>query len=169
MPLPQTSPSNVASSALPGATVIEKIRRLVIVSVIAAFAYAVFMTANRGYCAGGFDAQGGFIDASGRAVDQAPRCVELTLGASPLLYAGIALFVVLAIGRATNASTAMATRRSLNRSAFVVVGIVVFAIVVSQMWFQLVPIEGFASGGGSIFSPFPFGIIDVETTPMTTP
>lgn len=169
MSLPRTSPLDVVSTALPGAAVVGMIRRLVIVSVIAAFAYAVFMTANRGYCAGGFDGQGGFVDASGRAADEAPRCVQLTLGPSPLLYAGIALLVVLAISRAMKASTAMAARRSLNRSAFVVVGIVVFAIVVSQVWFGLVPIEGFASESWSILSPFPFGAIDVEITPMTTP
>lgn len=169
MPLTQTSLRDVASSALPGATVIGVIRRLVIVSVIAAFVYPVFMTASRGYCAGGFDGQGGFIDASGRAVDDAPRCIQLALGPSPLLYVGIALLVVLAIGRAMKAPDELTARRSLNRSAFAVVGIVVFAIVVSQVWFRLVSIEEFTSGSWSIFSPFPFGAIDVEIAPMTLP
>lgn len=145
------------------------IRRLVIVSVIAVFLYPVFMTASRGYCPGGFDGQGGFIDASGRAVDEAPRCIQLALGPSPLLYVGLALLVVLAIGRAMKAHDELAARRTLNRSAFAVVGIVVLAIVVSHVWFRLVPIEGFMSGSWVIFSPFPFGTIDVEIAPMTLP
>lgn len=163
----QTSPRDAVAPAFPGATVIGMVRRLLVVSVIAAFVFSALMVASRGYCAGGFDAQGGFIDASGSPVDVAPRCIQLTLGPSPLFYVGIALFVFLAIGHAMKASDELAARRGLNRSAFAVVGIVVFAIAVSQVWFRLVPIEDFASGSWSIFSPFPFGNIDVDMTSMT--
>lgn len=169
MPLPQASPPSVVSGGLPGAMVIAMIRRLLIASLVAAFVYPVFMTSSRGYCAGGFDGDGGFIDSSGRAVDQAPRCVQLALGPSPLVYVAIALVVVLALGRVTKASDELTALRTLNRAAIAVLALVPVAIIVSQVWFFLVPLDEFAAGSGSIISPFPFGLINVATAPMTTP
>ncbi len=45
--------------------------------------------------------------------------------------------------------------------------LVVVAIVVSHVWFALIPIEQFTGNSWTVFSPFPFGSIDVEVTPMT--
>ncbi|MBP3977130.1 hypothetical protein [Microbacterium sp. BLY] len=44
----------------------------------------------------------------------------------------------------------------------------VVAIIVSHVWFALIPLEQFTGDSWTVFSPFPFGAIDVEVTPMTT-
>jgi len=90
---PSTAP-DTASAALPGAVVIAAIRRVLLWSLIAAFLYPVFMTASKGICPGGVDANGGFIDSAGRPVDEAPQCIQLTLAPSPLVYIAIAVIVL---------------------------------------------------------------------------
>lgn len=169
MPLPQTSPQNTTSAALPGVTVIARIRRVLIVAASAAVLFPAFMSSSKGYCPGGFDENGGFIDATGKSVEEAPQCVQLTLAPGPLVFVGIALIVLIAIGRVMKATDEHAALRTLDRSAIAVAALVVVAIVVSQVWFQMVPLDDFNDGSWSLFSPFPFGNINVEITPMTTP
>jgi hypothetical protein len=161
------APSDVAS--LPGRAVIGRIRRVLTVSLVAVLVYSVSMGASAGFCAGGVDADGGFIDAAGRAVDEAPRCVQLTMGPSPLVFLAIALILLFALGRVMNASDESVAVRILDRSAAGVVVLVIVAIVVSQVWFRMIPLEGFMAGTASIFSPFPFGFIEVTNTPMPAP
>ncbi|WP_288874293.1 hypothetical protein [uncultured Microbacterium sp.] len=170
MSLPHTTSETmaVAGSGLPGVQVIAEIRRLLIVAVVAALVYPTLMVASRGYCPGGIDGSGGFIDASGQPVDEAPLCVQLTLGPGPLVYVGLAAIVLLALGRVMKASDQHGALKDLNRAAIEVGALVVVAIVVSHVWFFLIPMEGFASGSWTVFSPFPFGNIDVTTTPLTT-
>lgn len=165
--LAQTPPQPTAVSGLAGVAVIARIRRVLIVAVIAAMIYPTLMVASAGYCAGGVDGNGGFIDASGRPVDEALPCVQLTLGPSPLVYVGIALIVLLAIGRVLKARDEPTALRTLDRAAIGVAVLVVVAVIVSVVWFRMTPLEGFSSGSWSVFSPFPFGVINVEVTPMT--
>lgn len=164
---PTPHPQDTAATPT-AAAVIGRIRRLLILSVLVAIVFPAFMSGTRGLCPGGPGMDGGFIDASGRSVDEAPMCVQLTLGPSPLLYLGIAVIVVLAVGRVGKAVDRSAALRTLDRAAIGVCALVVAAIVISQVWFQLIPLEGFTSGSWSVFSPFPFGVIDVDVTPMTS-
>ncbi|MGD2204339.1 hypothetical protein [Microbacterium maritypicum] len=168
MSLPHTPSETTAVAGLPGVLVIARIRRLLILAVIAALVYPTLMVASRATCPGGIDGSGGFIDASGRPVDEAPLCVQLTLGPSPLVYVGIAAIVLVALGRVMKASDEHGALKVLNRAAIGVGALVIVAIVVSRVWFFLIPMEGFTSGSWTVFSPFPFGNIDVTTTPMTT-
>lgn len=165
--LAQTPPQPTTVAGLAGVAVIARIRRVLILAVIAAMIYPTLMVASSGYCPGGVDGNGGFIDASGRPVDEAPACVQMTLGPSPLVYIGIALIVLLAIGRVMRASDEPAALRTLDRAAIGVGVLVAAAVIVSVVWFSLVPLDQFSSGSWSVFSPFPFGVIDVEVTPMT--
>ena len=162
---PSTAP-DTASTALPGAAVIAAIRRVLLWSLITAFLYPVFMTASKGICPGGVDANGGFIDSAGQPVDEAPQCIQLTLAPSPLVY--IAVIVLLALGRVMKAADERTALRTLERTLRGVGLLVVAAIVVSHVWFALIPIEQFTGDSWSVVSPFPFGSIDVEVTPMTT-
>ena len=100
---PSTAP-DTASAALPGAVVIAAIRRALLWSLITAFLYPVFMTASKGICPGGVDANGGFIDSAGQPVDEAPQCIQLTLAPSPLVYIAIAVILLLALGRVIKAT-----------------------------------------------------------------
>ncbi|WP_426171505.1 hypothetical protein [Microbacterium sp. DWRC1-3] len=168
MSLPHTPSETTAVAGLPGVLVIARIRRLLILAVIAALVYPTLMVASRATCPGGIDGSGGFIDAPGRPVDEAPLCVQLTLGPSPLVYVGIAAIVLVALGRVMKASDEHGALKVLNRAAIGVGALVIVAIVVSRVWFFMIPMEGFTSGSWTVFSPFPFGNIDVTTTPMTT-
>ncbi|UTT53200.1 hypothetical protein [Microbacterium maritypicum] len=168
MSLTQSSSNTTAVTGLPGIATIAKIRRVVILAVIAALVYPTLMVASRATCPGGIDGSGGFIDGSGRPVDEAPLCIQLTLGPSPLVYVGIAAIVLIALGRVMKASDEHGALKVLNRAAIGVGVLVAVAIVISHVWFFLIPMEGFTSGSWTVFSPFPFGNIDVTTTPMTT-
>ncbi|WKT90697.1 hypothetical protein QYR02_07150 [Microbacterium maritypicum] len=167
MSLPHTPSETTAVAGLPGVQVIARIRRLLILAVIAALVYPALMVASRATCPGGIDGSGGFIDGSGLPVDEAPLCIQLTLGPSPLVYAGIAAIVLIALGRVMKASDEHGALKVLNRAAIGVGALVAVAIVISHVWFFLIPMEGFTSDSWTVVSPFPFGNIDVTTTPMT--
>ena len=81
---------------------------------------------------------------------------------------GIAAIVLIALGRVMKASDEHGAVKVLNRAAIGVGALVIVAIVVSRVWFFMIPMEGFTPGSWTVFSPFPFGNIDVTTTPMTT-
>ena len=138
--LTQTPPE---TTAIAGVAVIARIRRVLIVSVIAALAYTSVMAGTAGYCPGGSDGSGGFIDASGQAGDQALMCVKLELRPSILIYIGIGLIVLLAIGRVMKAPDELVALRILDRAAIAVGTLAVVAAVVSVVWLRMIPIEEF--------------------------
>lgn len=165
-PAPQ---ADTAVTGLPGAVVIAGIRKMLIWTVVAGVVYSVFMSGSKGICPGGIDANGGFIDADGRSVEQAPLCVSLSLHPSVFVYVGIALIVLFALGRVTKAVDARAALRTMERAIQGAGLLVAIALVVSHVWFQLTPLEQFSSDSWTYFSPFPLGVIDVSTDPMTGP
>ncbi|WP_282854828.1 hypothetical protein [Microbacterium oxydans] len=165
--LASTTPAVAAAAGLPGAAVIAEIRRVLITTLVAVFVYSSLMVASRSYCPGGVDGSGGFIDSAGQPTDQAPVCMDLTLRPSPLVYIGIAAIVLITLGRVMKASDEHTALKKLNRAAIGVSALVGLAIIVSLVWFFLIPMEGFTSGSWTVFSPFPFASIDVTTTPMT--
>ncbi|MFJ6428341.1 MULTISPECIES: hypothetical protein [Microbacterium] len=166
MSLASTTPAT-AATGLPGVAVIAEIRRVLITALVAVFVYSTLMVASRSYCPGGVDGSGGFIDSAGQPTDQAPVCMDLTLRPSPLVYIGIAAIVLITLGRVMKASDERSALKTLNRASIGVAALVVLAIVVSLVWFFLIPMEEFTSGSWTVFSPFPFGAIDVTTTPLT--
>jgi hypothetical protein len=166
MSLAQTPPETSAVTGLPGVAIVAKIRRVLIVAVIAALVFPTLMAASRTYCPGGIDGSGGFIDASGQPTDEAPVCIELALAPSPLVYVGIAAIVLLTLGRVMKANDEAAALQTLNRAVIGIVALVGIGVVVAHVWFSLIPVEGFTAHSWSIVHPFPFGTIDVTTTPL---
>lgn len=167
MSLAPTTPATAAAKGLPGVAIIAEIRRVLITALVAVFVYSTVMVASRSYCPGGVDGSGGFIDSAGQPTDEAPVCMDLTLRPSPLVYIGIAAIVLITLGRVMKASDERSALKTLNRASIGVAALVVLAIVVSLVWFFLIPMEEFTSGSWTVFSPFPFGAIDVTTTPLT--
>lgn len=167
MSLAPTTPATAAATGLPGVAIIAEIRRVLITAMVAVFVYSSLMVAGRSYCPGGVNGSGGFIDSSGQPTDQAPVCIDLTLSPSPMVYIGIAAIVLITLGRVMKASDEHTALKTLNRAAIGVSALVGLAIIVSLVWFFLIPMEGFNSGSWTVFSPFPFGSIDLTTTPMT--
>lgn len=161
--------ASVKAPMLAGQRLVARIRRVLLTALLAALLYPAFMTASKGSCAGGVDGEGGFIDGTGRPIDQAPLCVQLELRPSPLVYVGLALLVWLALGRAMKESDEAGALKTLDRSALWAGCWVLVAVVVSQVWFWLIPVDTLTTGSFSVMSPFPFGLIDVSTSPLTVP
>lgn len=156
------------ADVLPGRAVIARIRRVLVVSLVAALVYPAFMGASSSYCPGGVDGNGGFVDAAGIPIE-APSCIQLSLGPSPLVYLGIGLIVLLTINRVLRAVSERMALRILDRAAIGIGVLVIVAVVVSQVWFRMIPITDFMSGSFSFFSPFPFGFIESSTQPLVVP
>ena len=157
--LPQVEMPVLKDVAVPGAEIVDRIRRLIIVALVAGVAYSVLTAAGKGYCAGGF------TDAAGNPVDTVPSCVTLTLRPSPLVYFAIAAIILWALTRVLRKANGVASAlRVLDRAAVAVGVLVTVSIVVSQVWFALIPITEW-DGTGTFFYPFPFGAVDMVSTP----
>lgn len=156
-----------ATPSVPGAEVLARVRRLLVVGLIAAFGYSMLVHAGKGYCPGGVNAGGSFIDAAGNVTDTAPICVSLTLHPSVLVYVAIAVVafgaLTLVLRRATDIPSAI---RYLDRAAAVIAILTVASVVISQIWFAMIPITDW-DGTGTFFYPFPFGSVEFETEPMS--
>ncbi|KJL24404.1 hypothetical protein RN51_01001 [Microbacterium oxydans] len=166
MSLAPTTSATAAATGLPGIEIVAEIRRVLITTLLAVFVYSSLMVASRSYCPGGFDGSGGFIDSDGQSTDQAPVCIDLALRPSPMVYIGIAAIVLITLGRVMKASDEASALGTLNRAAIGIAALVGVAIIVSLFWFFQIPLEGFTSGSWTVFSPFPFGSIDVTSTPL---
>lgn len=165
----QTSRSKVLlpASSLPGFEIVARVRRLFVVGLIAAVCYSMFMAASKGYCPGGVDADGGFVDAAGNATDSSPACVYLTLQPSPLVLIAVAAValgaITMVLRRATDVPSAI---RYLDRAAAAIAILTVASVAISQIWFAMIPITDW-DGTGTFFYPFPFGSVHFETEPMS--
>lgn len=153
---------------LPGAQVIARIRRLLIVTLVSGLGYSMVMLASKGYCAGGVTAGGGFVDATGEAISSAPMCIDLRLGPSVFVFLALGILVLATLGRVLRrAATERDALRMLDRAARAVVIIVVASAVIAHVWFALIPITDFSPGGSYAFwYPFPFGSVSTDVTPM---
>ncbi|WP_104081743.1 hypothetical protein [Cryobacterium sp. Y11] len=157
-----------AADALPLRPIVVRIRRLVVLAMLAALGYTAFTAASKGYCPGGVNADGTFIDAAGNVTELAPRCINLTLQPSVVIYIGIFAIVIGALTFVLRrASDVPAALRYLDRGAVTVVILAVTSVAISQIWFAMIPITDW-NGSGTFFYPFPFGSVDLTITPMQT-
>ena len=151
--------------------IVAHIRRLLVVALASGIAYALLLRASTGYCPGGFDADGGFIDAAGKATTAAPMCVTLTLGPSPIVYAAIAFIVIFAINKVLKKAPDVGAALQILGRATAVIGILILvSIVIAQIWFALIPVTAWSSSGSyAFYYPFPFGSVDMAIAPITAP
>lgn len=153
---------------LPGVEIVARIRRLLVVGLLAALGYSMFMTGSKGFCPGGVTGAGGFIDADGNPTDVAPSCVSLTLRPSPLILAAIAVIVLWALTKVLRSAVDVADAvRILDRTAAAIAILAVASAVISWIWFAMIPITDW-DGTGSFLYPFPFGSVDMQISPMTS-
>ena len=151
-----------------GIEVVKSIRRLVVITLISAFVYSVALNASRGFCAGGISANGGFVDSTGHPTDSVPQCFQLTLGPSPFIFAAMGLIVVFALDRViSRARDVEHAVRIVDRTVYWIVGLAAASIVISHLWFWLMPTTGWGETGFAVFSPFPFGAIYLEISELT--
>lgn len=161
-----TIEATASTGMLHAKLIVARIQRLIVAAVLAAVGYGAFLVASKGYCPSGFNGDGGFIDADGNVTESVPQCISLTLGPSGIIYIAIAVIAILAI-RAVHrqASTVAEAMRYLDRAAAGIVILVVASLVISYVWFSLIPITDW-NGSGTFFFPFPFGAVDVDISPM---
>ncbi|AXA95054.1 MULTISPECIES: hypothetical protein [Microbacterium] len=141
----------VESSTLPGVILVERVRRLVLLSVLLACGYGMFVRGQKQSCIG---------QASGPGA-----CAELVLSPSPLVFVAAAVIVLLSLKRVVHhAASDDDARRILGRAATGVVVLFVVATVVSLTWLALVPVPDPGEPYAIAF-PFPFASGELRMTP----
>ncbi|GGD74015.1 hypothetical protein [Microbacterium murale] len=164
----QSTVEGTPKTGLPGSRIVTRIRRLMIVAALAAFAYGASLTGSKGYCPGGMNSDGTFLDADGNVTEVAPSCITLVLRPSGLIYVAIIAIVIGVLTRMLRRSSdEVSAVRSLDRAAAAIAILVVVSIIISWIWFRMIPITDW-DGTGTIFAPFPFGTMDVTITRGTT-
>ncbi|WP_193509645.1 hypothetical protein [Cryobacterium sp. BB736] len=159
---------SVTSSTLPGADLLALVRRLIVAAMIAAVVYSALMSGSKGGCPGIVPVSGGRTGSFESTVDVVRSCVNLSLRPSPLVYIALALIVVWAIGAVLRkAHDEQEATRILERAVVIVNVVALGSVLISQVWFWLIPLDNWV-GGRTFFYPFPFGVIDLEISPMTT-
>ncbi|MFU8948041.1 hypothetical protein ACLRGF_15065 [Mycetocola zhadangensis] len=137
-------------------------------AVLAVVGYGVMAAASKSYCPGGVTADGTFIDAAGDPVEAAPMCISLTLGPNGLIYLAVALIVITTLTAVLRHATDVPSAvRYLDRAAAAVTILVLASVIIAQIWFAMIPVTDW-NGSGTFFYPFPFGSVELVTSPMTT-
>jgi hypothetical protein len=162
-----TADRSAEQTVLPGATVLKRVRRLLRRTLGWALVYSILATGSRSTCPGGFDSNGGYLDANGDPTEVAPNCITLTLQPSPLILIVLALVVIGALSSALKKSKTEAEALRYLNSAAVVVGVLVgVCIVVNQVWFSNLPVDEWDGLHTNFVYPFPFGYVEMEISQM---
>lgn len=110
--------------------------------------YSAGTTSSRGWCPGGFNANGEYTDADGVPTDSAPLCVNLTLGPSKQVYLAVAVIAVSALIYAyLRRHREQPTVNVLFGATMAIAAITLGSILVAQVWFGQVSGEGLDESG----------------------
>ncbi|MDQ1123802.1 hypothetical protein [Microbacterium trichothecenolyticum] len=152
---------------LPGAEIVAAIRSLLIWGVVAATAAGMFIRGSHSSCSGGVASSGdGYIGADGAPTDVEPLCGTVTMSPSPLLFVIMAFIVIGSLTRVLRrADDVPQALGILNNARMALVVVTLVALAVSWIAIMTLHVDDWRSF--SLFSPFPFGQFDVETTPIT--
>jgi len=120
--------------------VVARIRRLIVVGVLATVAYSFLIVATRGFCPGGAASDSDLTDDAGTLNGTAPTCISITLRPSPVLHVVIAAIVIVTVA----------------------------SIVIAQVSFMLIPLVEW-NGAGTFSYPFPFGAVETVISTPTIP
>ena len=155
------------TTLLPGAEILVRLRRLIVVGILASLASWLFISGSRGWCPGGITADGGYLDAAGEPTLDPPMCATLTLRPNGVMPIVVAIAVIWVIGRVVRAAANDADAvRMIDRTAAVIAIVAAAGIFISYVWFWLTPLPD-PGASYSVFAPFPFAGIDVDISPMT--
>lgn len=148
------TPAGVASP-LPGATIIGRIRGMLLSALGAALGYSILGTASKRGC---FDAV-----SEEAAADSA--CVNLTLHPSPIVFIAIAVTVIVAITLVLRPGRSEASAlRIIDRAVDIIIAGTLAWAALTMVSFFAIPLE--PPGPGEPFTiPFTFGNVDIDITP----
>ena len=165
MPETLDRPPSAALSTLPGAAMLFSTRRLLIWALGTAFLYTVVSGSSKGFCTGSVT-DIGFVGADGQPTDVAPQCLNITQQPSAIVYAVIAIVVLVTITRVLKtAESEAAAIRSLDRAVIVIISVVGAWLVIAQVSFWMIPIAEW-DGSSDFVVPFTFGNVDVDISPV---
>lgn len=164
---PRATDTDTATPLLPGAEIVVGIRSLLIWGVVAATVAGMFVRGTHTSCSGGVSATGdGFIGPDGTPTDVEPLCGTVTMSPSPLLFVIMAFIVIGSLTRVLRrADDVTQALRIVNNARMALVVVTLVALAVSWIAIMTLHVDDWRSF--SLFSPFPFGQFDVETTPIT--
>ena len=155
--MPETidRPPATSLSTLPGATVIRRIRGMLLSAMGTALVYGLVGTASKGAC---------FDSVSEKAAGES-SCVNLTLHPSPIVYTAIAVAVIVAITLVLRPGRSEASAlKVMDRTVTVIiVGTLAWAALTMVSFFAI-PMEP-PGLDGTFTIPFTFGNVDVDFTP----
>ena len=152
-------------SNLPGASILLRVRGLIWSALGAGLLYGIVTNASRSACPGGRSPSGGYLDANGQPTDLAPECVSLTLQPSLFVAAAVVVVVLAALTRVLRrANTEAEALRIIDHAGIAIIALVSASIVIAHVWFWLIPIADW-NGSGTLWVPFPFGSVTMETYP----
>lgn len=129
-------------STLPGAAMLQRVRRLMIWALGAGLAYSVLGGAGKTWCPGGYTGDGGFIDVNGRPTDPAPQCISVSLQPGGIVYAVIALIVLATLTRVLRHAVDQADAiRRIDRVVIAIVAVVVVWTALTQVSFASISVQ----------------------------
>jgi hypothetical protein len=146
---------------------LRQTRSLIVWGLIWAIVYGIFTTASAGRCPGGVTADDGFLDADGQPTDVVPQCIRLTLQPNGWVFVALVVMVLVALTRVLRrAGDEAAAIRTLSRTRIVIAVTVAACIVISLVWFALIPIGEWDGVHTNYWFPFPFASTTLEITPL---
>jgi hypothetical protein len=146
----------------PEATLRSREWNVMSASVVGLIAYAFFSVASKGFCPGGFNSDGSYVDGDGNRTDAAPMCLNLTLQPSWLVVVLVVLLavVVVSASRRPGANAVIVLGSGIAAIALVIVA----ALVITHVAFWSYPITEWRFGDAVSF-PVPLPV-DIEIAPM---
>lgn len=157
-----------APNMLSGRVIVARIRKLILTAGFTLMVYSIFTTANRGYCPVDVATDGSLVGSDGNFTEVVPSCVNLMLQPSGLIYLAIFAIIVVTLNfvlrRANDEESAL---QYLDRAELGIMILAVASLLISQIWFWMIPITDW-NGSGTFYFPFPFGAVGLITTPITT-
>lgn len=144
-------------STLPAGPILIRLRRVLIVTAVAAVVYTILSTGSMGSCT-----DTGGEAGSGEAVQT--TCTTLVLRPSWIVYAAFGVILFVAIGRIARRSSSVADAlRILDRAVIAIIVIAVVCGAIGLVWMRLLPMDALTSGGTIVF-PFPFSAPELTVT-----
>lgn len=134
------------------ATLLLRVRGLMLSGAFAALVYGMLTNASRSAC----PTQTGGISTA--------QCETYTLSPSWIVVAAMAIALLAGLGAASRRADAPAALRVLDRTGTVIVAVAFGSIVVAQVWFWMLPLQQVLDQGGGLWFPFPFGAVTSDFT-----
>ncbi|MFD5865639.1 hypothetical protein ACFWGP_11835 [Agromyces sp. NPDC127015] len=147
-----TSPPARQSEPPRWAMLLLRVRGLLLSGAFAAIVYGALTHASRSAC----PTQTGDVSAA--------QCQTYTLGPSWIVVAAMAVAFFVGLGAAARRPDPLAALRSLDRTRVVIISIALGSIVISLVWFWMLPVQQVLDQGGSLWFPFPFGAVTSDFT-----